>query len=60
MTHMDEPGACDNCGTDLAEVDDPVTEGNHEFCSTDCRDEYNEEHDHADDGEEEAEVCEFC
>ncbi|MDY6769427.1 MAG: hypothetical protein SVU88_00475 [Candidatus Nanohaloarchaea archaeon] len=60
MTHMDTDGACDNCGADLDEVDDPVTDGNHEFCGTDCRDEYEAEHGHEEDDGDEEEVCEFC
>lgn len=53
-------GVCDNCGTKLEDADDPIPDdGNgHEFCSTDCKEEYAEGHDH-DDSEEE-DICEFC
>ncbi len=56
----DNDGVCDNCGTSLDEADDPIPDdGNgHEFCSTDCKEKYSEEHEH--DDEEERNVCEFC
>ncbi len=60
MTFLGTDGKCDNCGKDLDDVDEPVTNSNHEFCGVDCKEEYQAEHDHEDDGEEEAEVCEFC
>ncbi|MDY6768875.1 MAG: hypothetical protein SVW02_02085 [Candidatus Nanohaloarchaea archaeon] len=58
MAFLKQSNVCDNSGDDLDDVETPVGDGNHEFCSTDCRDEYNEDHGHEDD-EEEA-VCEFC
>ncbi len=58
MAFLTKTDACDNCGTDLSDIDDVVTDGDHEFCSQDCKEEYAESHDHEDD--EESDVCEFC
>lgn len=58
MAFLKTKDACDNCGKDLSEVEEPIEDGNHEFCSADCREAYNEEHEHEE--EDEAEVCEFC
>ncbi|MFB6265774.1 MAG: hypothetical protein ABEI07_01690 [Candidatus Nanohaloarchaea archaeon] len=58
MAFLKTEDACDNCGKDLSGVGNVVEEGNHEFCSKDCREEYEKEHDH--EGEDEEEVCEFC
>ncbi len=58
MAFMKKQDACDNCGKDLSEVSDKVADGNHEFCSEDCKDEYEADHGHEED--DEAEVCEFC
>lgn len=59
MAFLKKKHACDNCGKDLDDVDDPIEDGNHEFCSTDCKEKYADDHDHEDD-EEERDVCEFC
>lgn len=64
MAFLTKTQACDNCGTDLAEAETTITEGNHAFCSGDCKAAYEEEHDHAEDDDAEADeaenVCEFC
>jgi len=53
-------GVCDNCGTELDEADNPIEDDGdgHEFCSSSCKDEYEDDHDHGDD--EERDICEFC
>lgn len=58
MAFLKKKNACDNCGKDLADVENKVEDGSHEFCSTDCKDEYAEDHGHEE--EEEENVCEFC
>lgn len=58
MAFLKTKNACDNCGKDLSDVDEPIEDGPHEFCSESCKQEYEEDHEHEDDDEEE--VCEFC
>lgn len=58
MAFMKKENACDNCGKNLDDVDNPVEEGENEFCGEKCQEKYEEEHGH-DDAEEE-EVCRFC
>lgn len=58
MGLLTKEAVCDNCGKDLSD-EDAVEEDGHEFCSVDCRDSYEESHDH-DDDEEEQDVCQFC
>lgn len=58
MAFLKQEDTCDNCGKSLEDVETPVEDGNHEFCSEDCKESYEESHGH-DDGEEE-EICEFC
>lgn len=58
MAFLKKKQACDNCGKDLSDVETKVTDGNHEFCGEDCKQSYEEDHEHEED--EEADVCEFC
>jgi len=58
MAFLKQQDTCDHCGKDLSDVDDIVTEDNHEFCSEEHREAYEDSHDHEDDDEEE--VCQFC
>lgn len=57
MAFLKTKNKCDNCGNDLSD-EEVVEDGNHEFCSVDCKEKYEEAHEHEDDAEEN--VCEFC
>lgn len=64
MAFLTKTQACDNCGTDLAEIETEIADGSHEFCSEDCKTAYADEHDHTEDDDAAADnaenVCEFC
>lgn len=58
MGFLKQKHTCDNCGNDLSDTDEPIKEDGHEFCSQDCRDSYEADHDH--DEEDERDICQFC
>lgn len=52
---------CAQCGTDLADVDEPVDQNGKKFCSQDHADTFAEEHGEGDHNkEDDRDVCEFC
>ncbi|MDY6788493.1 MAG: hypothetical protein SVV03_00875 [Candidatus Nanohaloarchaea archaeon] len=52
---------CAQCGTDLADIDEPVKQGGKNFCSQKHADKFDKQHGEGDHNkEDDREVCEFC